>query len=217
MAALMRAIHIANIEFNAWDQLAHLNEHDSQDLLSTNWLHASCDSKAFAHQVRASLRLEQWATLSHRRPSFQGMLYGVDRAATMELHRMVGGLPRYHLRCVLSGGVATALQKHRRNPDIDPQCRCCGQAIETLEHLVDECETLDHIRFLEFRPEQWHLFPPCLRFHGIMPAKFGGTPEDRKYIACLVQHTLTDMWQHVRSFDVELPPPVARWKRQRLA
>ena len=213
---MLRAGHIANIEFGSWDNLDYLDEKDPTDLRSLAWLDPSNDSNLFAHIVRASIRQEEWSTVSARRASFNGMCYGVDRAATLELHKQLGGLNRYHLRCVLTGANATALQRHRRNKELSPLCRCCGAAVESLEHLVDECETLAHIRYGDMTPTQWFALPNCLRYHGIVPSTLEGTAMDRKQAGCLVQHVLLDMWQHVRSFDVDAPPPVARWKRRRV-
>ena len=78
-------------------------------------------------------------------------------------------------------------------------CRCCGRAVESLEHMFDECETLAHIRFAELRPEVWFALPRCLRLHGLMPT-FLGTPDERLQMACTVQQTLLAMWQHRCSF-----------------
>ena len=189
-----------------------------QELRQLHWLHPADDSGGkFAHVVRTSLRCEQWATLSHRLDSFSGMLYGVDRAATMALHKMLGGLERYRLRCVLTGALQTSYMRHLKNPEVDPTCRCCGQALETLAHLFDECETLSHIRYREIWPSTWVEFPDCMRLHGIVPAKFG-TASERLTFGCAVQHTLLDMWEHRCTFAVDEQPPVARWqKRPRLS
>ena len=99
------------------------------------------------------------------------------------------------------------------NPTLDPMCRCCGEVEETVEHLFDECPTMDHIRYLEIRPEIWHSLPVCTRHHGIVPALLElGSAEDRKELACMVQHTLLDIWRHRCSFRAEEDPrPVARW------
>ena len=212
VAALLRAQRIANTEFgdDSFEDLHHLNEKDPGELMTCHWLSPQCSTAHFQHMLRESIRLEAWSELGHRRPSFEGVSDGVNRAATLELHRMLGGLDRYRLRCILTGGIPTALNRSRRSKDVDPLCPCCGEDIESTAHLFDDCPTLGHIRYLDLRPAQWHALPPCLRLHGIVPARWGSL-EDCKVVACEVQHALLDMWQHRCSFVPE-PGPLPRWR-----
>ena len=213
----MRAVSVANLEFEGYDKLFFLKEDDPLDFDHMPWL--TCDEGRFCHIVRHSLRLEQWSELRYRRNGFKGIENGIDRAGTLELYKQLGGLHRYILRCILCGGVSTNTRLHRTNQDISRICPCCGQAEETVQHVFDECERHASQRLTEITAEDWAALPECLRLHGLMPADFLAPGNDdaamnRKTLACLVQHNLLDIWEH-RQTLVPGNEPQPRWQEAR--
>ena len=65
---------------------------------------------------------------------------GINRKATLELHKHLGGLYRYKLRAILCGGLATNNRIAKMNDEEDGTCKCCSLgAQETTGHIFDDC------------------------------------------------------------------------------
>ena len=64
--------------------------------------------------------MEQWSEVAYRREDFRGAESGVNRKATLELHRVLSGLDRYRLRTILCGALNTKSRLVRLNEDVDP-------------------------------------------------------------------------------------------------
>ena len=137
VAALLSAAKFANLDFHDEDvcRLHFLNENDTSILMETEWLSPENNSGEFAHIVREALRIEQWSMLEDRRPCFHGAQHGVDREASLELHKMLSGLERCKLRTILCGAVHTR-SRSARILGHDGLCKCCNQqALETPTYL----------------------------------------------------------------------------------
>ena len=185
--------------------------------METDWLSQDNDTGAFLHMLRESIRIEQWSVLAYRRGSFFGAQSGVDRAATMELHKQLSGLERYKLRTILCGAVNTR-SRTARILDMDPTCVCCqaGER-ETAQHVFANCEAHKHLRHTDLTQEEWNMFPNCLKYQGIVPRRDDLLPErfrgpvERKQLGCTMQHNLLDTWDHRNALS-DAPPPQPRWE-----
>ena len=216
VAALLQACDIANLSFEGPERLFYLNEENVGDLMETDWLSPDNDSGAFLHMLRESIRIEQWSVLAYRRGSFFGAQSGVDRAATLELHKQLSGLERYKLRTILCGAVNTR-SRTARILDIDPTCICCQtRQRETAQHVFAECDAHEHLRHTDLTLEEWQMLPNCLKYQGIvprddalLPERFRG-PVERKQLGCTVQHNLLDIWDHRNALS-DAPTPQPRW------
>ena len=134
---------------------------------------------------------------------------------------MLGGLPKYRLRCILSGALATRSRLHRNDREVLPTCQLCGGTEEeTTVHLFDSCPALEDPRRVEMSRELWEELPPRVRLHGLapndlqLPDSFDAGQMGRKQLACMVQHNLLDMWETRCRLDPEgVRLPVPRWHR----
>ena len=211
--ALLDAYKLGNMEPNGTDGGFHYVSGDG-DLMEDHLI----DSDVFriSHVFRECLRREQWDRLDLRRPGFSGINGDVDRKATQWFGGRLRGLQRYRWRCILTGAIPTAHRLYRMGVLDGNACPCCGQAAETLTHIVDSCPALDAIRYQTFRPPGWHSLPECLRLHGIMPetlflaADYSNDAEGRKECAADVQETLLKLME-TREAALGLPTPQPRW------
>ena len=220
VAALIQACFHANVEIEPGGKMYYLHEDNHLLLMETSWLAPDNDAQFFLHTIRESLRMEQWSRLGERRTTFVGAEGGVDRKATLELHKQLSGLERYKLRTILAGAIRTRSRIARFDElEGGPQCQCClHQVPETPAHVFDNCPA--HIRFrqMEITLEEWQSLPPCLRLQGVMPKSKDALPprfrsqDGQVELACTVQHNLMDMWQNrCQLCQVEEPRP--RWVR----
>ena len=154
---------VANLELPDPDTIMCLKEGERTELDYLKWLDVrQCSTSHFYHKLRYCLKQEQWCCLAQRRPSFQGIQNGIDRLATLELPKMLGGLPKYRLRCILSGALATRSRLHRNDSEVLPTCQLCGSgAVETTEHLLLSCPSLQGPRSTEMDPEFWETPSLC--------------------------------------------------------
>eukprot|EP00665_Eupelagonemidae_sp_cell47_P009007 gene9007-6235_t len=101
---------------------------------------------AWAHRVRAALRLQQWRLAQARRAKhsndIDGIQPGIDRRATLALHdhRSTDALQRGFLKVIICGGVYCFKRLHEAHPDkIASHCPFCSSAddpiVETTEHI----------------------------------------------------------------------------------
>ena len=188
--------------------------------MQTQWLEPDNDSSAFLHVLRESIRMEQWSELAYRRRDFQGAQSGVDRKATLELTKRLGGLERYKLRTILCGAIRTDARFSKIDRELSPLCKCCAQqAVETTRHVFAECAAHRPMITQELTSEEWAMLPECLTLQGIMPRcseqlpeRFRVSPEDKMDLACIMQHNLLDAWDHRASLR-QTPEPQPRWQR----
>ena len=133
---------------------------------------------------------------------------------------MLSGLPRYTLRCIITGALATRSRLHKFDPEESPDCPHCPGVPETTQHIFGECPKYKTLRFTDLGEETWTSLPPCLKYHGIVPllneqiaAQFQ-SQVDHKQLGCIVQHNLLDIWQERQKW-VEARQPVPRWGEAR--
>ena len=215
--ALLQALRAASAELLPCGTFRHRAPNNEMKEVK----YMGSDTKNFEHELRDALRGEEWLNLSDRRPSFEGIEYGIDRSATNVLSGKTAGLTTHRLRCVLTGAVATCHRLHRIRTLEDPHCRCCGHPDETLEHITDECPAFEQLRAQVATPDEWEELPVCLRRHGIMPAWQFPMPsryaenqeDDRKALAADMQYLLTDMVEMRMQHMPELAGPCPRWHR----
>ena len=224
VASIMCAAHHANISFEDGRPtiIHHLNEHNALETVELQWLAPDCDTGGFLHALRESLRMEQWSEVAYRREDFRGAESGVNRKATLELHRMLSGLDRYRIRTILCGALNTKSRLVRLSDEVDPTCSCCETgAMETTRHLFSECPALAEGRHSEMQYEEWHNLPNCLKLLGIMPKDMAGIParfqdeDGLKQLACFVQHNLLDLWQRRCDLTENVMQPQPRWQATR--
>ena len=182
VAVLRRACSTANISVDADNPLVlwMLKEGDRYEVQSVDLLNV--EKQKFAHQVRTSMRMEQWDELRYRRPRFSGGEdCGFDAALTTHLYRSnkLTGLDKYRLRCILSGAVPTQERLAKKFPNSESAiCKCCAlNAVETTEHLFLECPAHEQARTADLVPEYFQNLPSCSKLHGILPANFPVHPD----------------------------------------
>ena len=171
------------------------------------------DTKKFQHELREAMRARQWVNLASRRHGFEGIQFGVDRAATGVLQRKVSGLQRYQLRCCMTGAVATKDRLFQMGRTEDDLCVACGVCTETWPHIVDDCPSYDHLRYRDLRPTAWHDLPDCLRLRGLAP--LWPDAQDRDAVRGLVgdvQYVLLDMLELRNGWLPENLLPQPRWQ-----
>ena len=179
------------------------------------------DKEKFAHQLRTSMRMEQWDELRYRRPRFLGAEEcGYDAPLTTHLYRSnkLRGIDKYRLRCILAGAVPTQERLAKKFPNSEsPTCRCCNQgAIETLEHLFLTCPAHEQARRADLSPEYFQGLPNCAKLHGIFPANwpvhpdFGSGRDAQLDMAYRLQYTLISI---LESRENVVPPNyLPRWR-----
>ena len=181
------------------------------------------EEKKFAHEMREAARAQQWANLADRRRSFEGIEFGADRKATCVLLKdKVTGLMLHRLRCLLTGAVATYHRLYRARVLTGNACPCCNLAAETMEHISDDCPVMADLRARNFTAGEWATLPPCLRYHGILPAGDEGMPRryadhenGREGLVADVQYTLIDMLERRESYMDPGLRPQPRWNASR--
>ena len=185
------------------------------EVVEVNWL--ECDHGKLLHLLRESTRLEQWSILHYRRPTFQGTENSIDRKASLELYKMVSGLPRYNLRCIMTGALRTNSRKNKMCSEEDPCCPNCPGVKEDTEHVFCNCPHYERLRKTEITDEEWDMLPKCTKLHGLVPLLDAGLPErfqgemGRKELGCLIQHNLLDIWDQ-RMVQAGETGPAPRWE-----
>ena len=218
--ALMQALRrvSAELEGSGRDDMRVRYRDHTNEMQEISFLKS--EEKKFAHEIREAARAEQWLWLADRRPSYEGIEYGVDRVSTNVLSGKTAGLATYRLRCALVGAVNTCNRLAKAKILESPHCRCCGEEVETLEHTTDACPAFADLRSTIATPDEWMALPVCLRRHGIMPAwefpmplRFStGHPDDRKALAAEIQYLLIDI-QDRRLQSLPEMAPCPRWTR----
>ena len=224
IAVLRRACSTANVSVDVDNplQLWMLKEGDRLEVQAVSLLES--DKQKFAHQVRTSLRMEQWDELRYRGPRFLGgEETGFDANLSTHLYRSnkLRGLDKYRLRCIMSGAVATQERLAKKWPNSEtPWCKCCdGRTVETVEHLFLECPAHHRARTADLLPQYFQALPPCAKLHGILPANWPiphdmGTGRDAQLdLAYRLQYTLIGILESRESIAPSNYIP--RWQAQR--
>ena len=221
VAVLRRACSTANISIDVENPLMlhMLKEGDRLETQEVSLLES--EKQKFAHQVRTSMRMEQWDELRYRRPKFSGAEEsGYDASLTTHLYRSnkLRGIDKYRLRCILSGAVPTQERLSNKFPNSEsPVCKCCNlNVVETTEHLFLECPAHDRARRADLAPECFQGLPPCTKLHGIFPANWPvhedfGTGKDAQLdMAYRLQYTLMSVVESRES--IVSPNYMPRWR-----
>ena len=104
--------------------------------------------------------------------------------------------------------------------------RRCGALVESAMHRFWTCPSnlllsdraVQTSQYLQSRAVQGGANWACFWLRGIMPADYepagDGTPaENRRALACTVQHNLFDIWQHRQTLAPSALQPQSRWTR----
>ena len=144
---------------------------------------------------------------------FDGIQFGIDRAATVALMPYLPGLAKYQLRCCFTGAINTLARLRKIGQIEDDCCPGCQSCPETWTHIADACPAYDAIRYRDFAPTEWHEMPASLRLRGLVQASLADSwhKDDIRGLAANVQYTLLDFLAHRATLLPSHLHPQPRW------
>eukprot|EP01063_Lacrimia_lanifica_P009101 TRINITY_DN1611_c0_g2_i7.p1 TRINITY_DN1611_c0_g2~~TRINITY_DN1611_c0_g2_i7.p1 ORF type:complete len:384 (+),score=38.30 TRINITY_DN1611_c0_g2_i7:317-1468(+) len=142
--------------------------------LSSGSVHNPLVDNGWAHEVRAALKRRDLAAIA-KRVGYDGLQHGVNWART-HAYWADSSTPPDLTRAVLRIMTGTVTWDnslaHASGGRVTPDCKACGEAPDSCEHMVTECQAYADLRSdCGFAAaDAFEGMPDCLRLRGIVPA-----------------------------------------------
>jgi len=169
----------------------------------------------FRHELRTLLKRKDLSLIDSSRIHYQGMKEGVDYAATnaLWLSNECNHRTRRAIKDVMTSDFYFNARRAHLIAGASAHCDQCDAGVEdTMAHMLWECTAYDATRaeYNFVADKTYEAWPPCFRYHGIVPEAFSEATKDIATLAGRVQRMHACIAQQrralVRAANVEQLP-----------